>query len=500
MKERAVEDIDPWADSDETRISDHEAKALIQSGAEIRRIEEENEKLIWYSADDAGNAESVRYLHGDNLCYVGAYGWLVWNGYYYEQDEEKVKGLVMETLKRRRGAAAKAGDHEKVVQASKADAYRVHGCMDLLKALVSVKVEEFDADSDTVNVLNGVLDLRTGECKPHTPKQKFTYCIPVNYNPEADYTAWEDFLLKSVTGGQEVVKFMQVALGYTLTGRTSEECLFYVYGPARAGKGTFVEVVREMMGEPLSNGVSFSTFTQQRVGQNFDLAGLKASRAIVASESERHERINSSVVKDITGGGTIHCAFKHRDFFSYKPIYKIWLTSNWPINGDPDDEALWRRLKVIEFPHGQEEGKEDPKVKEGFKTQESLEAVLNWAVVGAMEWYKSGKLVTPEACMQVRQKHRDEADSVGQWLEACCIPVPMEGESRPTKVVRASYLAWCEGNGFKPRGAKTFNESLRRRGFKPGVNVRPRQGDPVNSIVGLVILGEEEERVPTTAS
>jgi len=167
--------------------------------------------------------------------------------------------------------------------------------MDSLKARVTRKVEEFDADPDKVNVLNGVLDLRTGQVEEHTPSQRYTYCMPVKYNPVASYTEWEKLLLENIKGGREMVDFTQEAVGYTLTGHTSEECLFYPFGPSRSGKGTFCETLQAMMGD-ISAGVPFNTFTRRRDtgnDQGFDLAPLKQARLIVASESE--QRLNLTI-------------------------------------------------------------------------------------------------------------------------------------------------------------------------------------------------------------
>lgn len=480
-----AEDFDPFIE-DGLPPSEEALKALPEEQRE--EIHPASEKLIqktlyWYAADDAGNADAVCYLYKDEIIYTGAYGWLYWTGTHYERDAEaRVWCAVEDTLRARRKAAYDLGrvkDQElekqaqAVLEATKANAYRVRGCMDSLKARVTLDVGEFDADPDKINVQNGVLDLRTGDVEPHNPSQRFTYCLPVRYNPEADNSEWERFLCTSVKGGEDMVQFVQEVVGYGLTGHTSEECLFYLFGPARAGKGTFTEALEALLG-PLSVSIPFSTLTRKRENdQGFDLARLKEARIVVASETERNERLKEGMLKEITGGGKVQACVKYKTPFEYRPRYSIILTSNWSIKADGDDEALWRRVRVIEFPHGQSEGQEDPDIKKRMKSPESLEGVLNWAVAGAKRWYERGRLDVPQMVRDSRDAQREENDTVGQWLKDCAKnEEPVAGEFTEGGEVRRSYEQWCREQGYQPKGARGLNESLRRRGFEPNAQRR----------------------------
>src|SRR5690606_199063 len=150
------------------------------------------------------------------------------------------------------------------------------------------------------------------------------------YDPLADYCHWIEFLTAVVDGGQPVIDFLQMFYGYCLTGRTQEEVLLYMNGVSRAGKGTLAETILALVGRPLSAAVAFSTFVRRREAgdQSFDLAPLKPARLIVASESNERDTLNSGMIKSLTGGDLITCAYKNKDQFSYKPIFKPVLLSN----------------------------------------------------------------------------------------------------------------------------------------------------------------------------
>ncbi len=216
-----------------------------------------------------------------------------------------------------------------------------------------------------------------------------------------------------------MAEYLQMAVGYILTGYTREEILFYIYGPPRSGKGTFTETLLAVMGSPLAKEVDFKTFAEQRGGdnQNFDLAPLKATRFVAASESGKYQQLNAPRVKAITGGNEVWCAFKGKDFFNYIPQYTIILSSNNKPSADVDDDAIWSRLRVIEFPTSHV-GKENKHLKQKMKTSANLDAVFSWAVWGAVRWFMSEDGPSlPDVVRDATNESRDSVDYVQQFLD-----------------------------------------------------------------------------------
>ncbi len=452
----------------------------------------DDEELLQFEADDNGNAEAVKALYGNIILHTDSHGWLVYNGKFWEQDAAEVKRKVIETLKRRRVAAVKKGRHEDIVMAATPNDYRVRGCLSLLSAIQSANIREFDNNPDQINAQNGVVDLRTGEVIPHHHSQRFTYAAPCNLNPNADTSTWKNFLKGSIRNGDEMIDFVQMALGYTLTGHVSDECMFYVYGKPRAGKGTLFEGMQAILGTPLAATTPYSTFAQKRDGdsQNFDLAPLRPARMVVATETNKGERFNSGFTKEITGGGSIRCAFKHKDQFEYKVGFKIWISSNNMLNADPDDSALWTRMRVIEFPHSRSEDEADPEVKKRLKAY--LEGLFLFVVQGAMKWYQQGRLPNPEIAKQTKAEHRLAVDSVAQWIEDAC---ELDTDYiLPATSARHSYERWCEENGFTPKQSRGFNESLREKGLTPGAQ-RKVSGQNCKCILGIRLAQRSGESV-----
>lgn len=427
--------------------------------------------LLCHPADDAGHALTLLDMHPDRFLRTDAVGWLAWTGTHWQADgaEAELHQAIVDMLRARRVAAVQAIPAvEGLVRACVASRSRVLGVAFAVGMYRHASIDDFDRDPDLLNVANGALDLRDGALVPHDPTQRFTCCLTTPYDPGADFTHWTDFLEKVIDGGQPVIDYWQMFLGYSTTGHTSEECLVYLTGPSRSGKGTTTETVLALMGQPLSAAVAFSTFVRRREAgdQGFDLAPLKPARLIVASESNERDTLNSGTVKTLTGGDLITCSFKNRDQFSYRPNFKAILVSNFPVRADADDSALWGRVRVITFPHSHL-GQEDKRLKERMKSPDSLRGVLRWIVEGAMRWYASpAGLATPDRVRLAVEEHRNQVDDIGQWLDDCCRATP--GAWTPNGDLYQSYKTWCTLNGLTARPSNKLGPGLSRKGFTVG--------------------------------
>lgn len=422
--------------------------------------------ILQFGANEYGEAEAIRYVYDPYIVYSDVFGWMYWTGTHWtnEQAEAKINRMAFASFKARRRAALAAEDDSKtdaIAKSARLTATNRNNVKSIVKDYVTVSHRIFDADIYALNCANGVLDLRTGQLSPHSPDQRFTYCIATEYDPSADYSMWKNWLADTV-GSSQVADYLQTAIGYSLTGDIREECLFYIFGKPRAGKGTFTETILAMM-SPLARTINFESLTASRSGndQNFDLAPLRASRAIFAGEGSKRNPLNAAKIKQITGGDEITCAFKGKDFFTYRPQFKAWLSSNWKVNTDVDDIAAWSRLRVIEFVNSYL-GKEDKALKQRMRSAENLQAVLAWAVAGAVAWYSSPYgLSEPTEITTAREAHRSELDNVQRFIDDDC--KLLAGSRVVGSLLYLKYESWCNDNGVHPKKRRAFTIALSRK-------------------------------------
>src|ERR1700688_2224572 len=191
---------------------------------------------------------------------------------------------------------------------------------------MAIHINAFDRDSMQFNCHNGTLDLLTGELRPHNRADLLTNLCGTSYDSKADCPLWKEFLSDVMAGDQELVDYLQRAVGYSLTGSTAAHCLFMNYGTGRNGKTTFLEAVKYVLGT-YAQAAPMTAFldTGNDAGPRNDIARLVGARFVTAVEADAGKRLAESLVKQLTGGDTIAARFLFKEFFDFKPQFKLWM-------------------------------------------------------------------------------------------------------------------------------------------------------------------------------
>ncbi|WP_240790541.1 phage/plasmid primase, P4 family, partial [Staphylococcus lugdunensis] len=117
----------------------------------------------------------------------------------------------------------------------------------------TVTPDEFDKDDMLLNVANGYIDLTSRELYKHDINRMFSQIANTDYSEKMQPAVWLDFLNDIFAGDKAVIRYIQKALGYSLTGSTREQVMFILFGKGRNGKSIFVETIAEILGDYSNN-------------------------------------------------------------------------------------------------------------------------------------------------------------------------------------------------------------------------------------------------------
>jgi len=417
---------------------------------------------------DLGNAARFMTQHGPGVRYCNLWKkWLLWDGKRWLIDEtQQVKRYARETV-RRLYEEASAIEDPKWRKTLAAHALKSEGHASLTAMLALAQMDcpilptELDANRWVLNVANGTLDLQTGLLGPHVQQQMISKITPINYDATASATLWEDFLDRTFAGNQELLTWLQRAIGYSLTGETGEQSFFLCYGTGSNGKSTFLNVLRALLGE-YAEQASFQTFLQvQNETVRNDLAKLQSCRFVAAIEAEQGRRLAESMIKQLTGGDPISTRFLFGEYFTFVPQFKIWLATNHKPEIRGTDHAMWRRVKLIPFLCTISEEERDEELSDKLKAE--LPGILAWAVRGCLDWQQWRLTPAPDIVESATASYRQEQDTLGQFIEECCILA--QALTVPSSTLFQAYKSWCDANAEKHSTQTALAGRMKERNF-----------------------------------
>jgi putative DNA primase/helicase len=258
----------------------------------------------------------------------------------------------------------------------------------------------------------------------------------------------------------EFTSYIHRAVGYCLSGATTEQVVFLCYGHGSNGKSTFLEVLRSVLGDYAYN-LPFSTFElKSRSAIPNDVAALAKRRFVTALETNECAPLNEARIKLLTGCDPVSARFLYREFFTFTPVAKFWLATNHKPPVADDSPGFWRRIRLIPFLN-QFTGREDRDL--GVRLKAEASGILRWAVEGCLLWQREG-LGVPAVVKAASQAYRDENDAVGEFLvENYEIAADA---TVPAADLWSDYLQWADRTQERPLDRRVFSARLEGRGFR----------------------------------
>jgi len=427
-----------------------------------------------YPRNDTERAVRFAEEFGSDLRYVETWkSWFLWDGTRWSRDRDgHVERLAQEMPKLLLKEAEQVNDFEKQKKLwaealRSGDAVKLHAMLQLARSQsgIATRAEIFDADPYLFCVRNGVVDLRNGSSRVARREDYLTKQASIAYDREARCPQWIEHLRTVFKGNESLVSFLQDAVGYSLTGATSEQCLFFLNGTGRNGKSTTTETLQALLGDYAQHAPA-ALFMLDKSGREpeTEIARLVGARLVIGSEIEEGARLAEARVKNLTGQDTLTGRFLYSSSFDFKPTHKLFIFGNHRPDVSGNDFAIWRRIRLIPFEVQIEESKVDPQLP--AKLAGELPGILNWAIEGCLRWQKEG-LKTPTVVTQATAEYRDEEDELGEFIEENCVVGPKFEVTK--SALHRDYQIWASMQGVKmPLKPKAFAKRMRARGFLEG--------------------------------
>jgi putative DNA primase/helicase len=422
----------------------------------------------------------------------------VWDGSMWKPDQldsyewavhEGMKALSSQEFDR---AAIAPADKEKKMREKQAALLLTDKKFQMAKARVRrhpelvVPITTFDPDPWLLCTPGGEVNLLTGQFRDSDPESLCTMQTAVTPRV-CEPTRWLAYLDRATAGNVELQDWLQMFMGYCLTGVPWEQVLAYLHGLPASGKSVFLGVMQRIMGS-YATDAPMEVFLASRFDRHpTELAKLRGKRLVTTSETSEGRKWDEAKVKRLTAGDRISARVMRGDFFEFDPVFKLLVIGNHAPQLQNADGAMRRRLRMVPFSETIPKEEQDPKL-EDYLVEEEGSSILYWMIQGCLRWVeRNHKMPEPECVRLKTDAYFEEQDTMATFVEDYL--VLGDGEEAPRDAMYNTWRTYCGRIGRKEESAALFARRLR----SAISNIGTRKSDGTRIWTGVSIKQVEAE-------
>jgi len=333
-----------------------------------------------------------------------------------------------------------------------------------------------DSNPDLIGFENGVYNLILHKFRDGCPEDCVSMSTGIDYDifDQGDEIVIEIFnFLCQVFPDRDVREYVLTMLASIMEGRNPQEQFYIWTGVGGNGKSKLLELF-EMCAGKYACKVPTTVFTQKKPASGAaspEIARLRGVRCTSSQETEESEKFNIAVVKEWSGNDNIIARPLYGDCFEFKPQFKqIFCCNDKPIL-PPNDQGIWRRIVVVDFPsrfvenpdpNNPLEFKRDYRLAEKFQ---SWRSAFMWIILQYYKnVYKKVGLKEPKSILDAKEEYRSSNDEMSEFAREYI--VKDDSSSMKLQDSYKVYQEWFKevhGNTVKPPQLARYKSDMSKK-------------------------------------
>ena len=338
------------------------------------------------------------------------------------------------------------------------DGCSVHDITEIIKAhLIPQTYTDritFNTNPETTCLQNGNLNILTTELTPHTPEQRYTFQLPIEWNPDALCENIDQWLTQ-VIRPEDIPVFWQM-VGYCLWRACPIHKAFMLTGDGSNGKSTMINLIQTFLG---SDNVCTKSL-QELIYNRFAAAQLYGKHANLFADLSDKALNQTGPFKMLSAGDWLDGEKKFKDSFTFKNYAKLIYSANKLPEVTDTTNAFFRRWIIINFPYTFDDTVADKNILDKLTTPQELSGMLRNAVIALQHLISDGHFMRSETTEQVEERYTKLSNSIAAFVgemieESGDAPAISRGD------LYNSYSNYCRGNNLIIKSQSIFSKSLR---------------------------------------
>lgn len=292
--------------------------------------------------------------------------------------------------------------------------------------------EKLDKKENLICFSNGVYDLDLNNFRNGLPDDYLSLCTNVKYfnyenereSDEMVFKALDNFF-GEIMPDDDIKQYLLRVLASNVHGQNRDQSIHIWTGTGSNGKSILDKLLGYALGD-YKDSLPVATLIQKRGSSGSaspEIARLRGVRCVTTQEPDDDAKINTGIMKEMTGDSDIYARYLNENGFIFRPQFKLHLQCNKLPDISANDGGTWRRIRVIHFP-SKFVSNPDPKIKYQFKIDKGLtNKIKHWGAHFAsllIHYYKDYKIYglrTPEKVTIDTNKYKNTNDLFGQFIE-----------------------------------------------------------------------------------
>lgn len=338
---------------------------------------------------------------------------------------------------------------------------------------------------DTLNVVNGLLDVSTRVLRPHSPDFLSPVQIVASYDPSAECPGIERFVSDVFPEDAQHTPY-EIAAWLMLSDTSIQKAVLAV-GEGSNGKSVFLTLLEDFLGKENISSVALHKIEADK----FAAARLCGKLANICADLPTAALSGTSMFKALTGGDFINAERKYQPSFEFRPYARLVFSANTLPRSDDATHGFFRRWLVIPFTRTFDEKDPawvpHPVLKARLRAE--LSGFLNRAL-DALPQVKAGTFRESQSLKQAWEQFRQTTDPLAVWLDANTVE---NSEAVVTKQkLRELFATECKEAGRPILSEMVFTERLRRLRSRVTAGQRTINGGRAWCFLGIGLKTQEQ--------
>jgi P4 family phage/plasmid primase-like protien len=282
-------------------------------------------------------------------------------------------------------------------------------------------IKKLNSKNHLVPFTNGVFDLLRNNFRKTTKDDYVNLTSGFKYDHTVRNPEVYQFV-ENVLPNRGVREYVLKKMSECLNGDIPNTNFLMFIGDGANGKSQLLNLMKLTMGD-FGEKVEVTLLTRKRNNANeanTEKIKLMNKRFAFLSEPEDGEKINIGLLKELTGSEEIVARGLYQDSVSFVMAAKLFLACNELPEIKGEDTALWRRIRVIDFPS---RFVDDPKEANEFKIDRTLPSRMRedptWrqTFMNILLEYYYRDVQEPVEVKLKTNEYRQENNDFFNWLE-----------------------------------------------------------------------------------